>query len=86
MRADLPSPTHPTQPQSKIDPLEDGCKPKPPTHPPPTPKSMDASAYSAYLEWEHPLPERLRLNALIFFLAFLCSAGIGLSSSLKVSK
>jgi len=45
---------------------------------------MNALADS--LVWEHPQQERLRLNSIIFFIAFLCSAGIGLSSKLKVRK
>lgn len=36
------------------------------------------------LSWEHPTPDRLKLNACLFFAAFLCSLGVGLSSSLKV--
>jgi hypothetical protein len=38
------------------------------------------------LSWEHPTPERLKLNACLFFAAFLCSLGVGLSSSLKVRR
>lgn len=36
------------------------------------------------LTWEHPSPDRLKLNACLFFAAFLCSLGVGLSASLKV--
>jgi len=36
------------------------------------------------LVWEHPQQDRLRLNSIIFFIAFLWSAGTGLSSKLKV--
>ncbi|GAB5037798.1 Hypothetical protein NocV09_10800090, partial [Nannochloropsis oceanica] len=35
------------------------------------------------LVWEHPQQDRLRLNSIIFFIAFLWSAGTGLSSKLK---
>lgn len=40
-------------------------------------------SFDATLAWEHPTPERLKLNACLFFAAFLCSLGVGLSSSLK---
>lgn len=40
-------------------------------------------SFDATLAWEHPSPERLKLNACLFFAAFLCSLGVGLSSSLK---
>jgi len=64
--------------------------PSPPSLPPytatvvATSSTMNALADS--LVWEHPQQERLRLNSIIFFIAFLCSAGIGLSSKLKVRK
>lgn len=40
-------------------------------------------SFDAALSWEHPTPDRLKLNACLFFAAFLCSLGVGLSSSLK---
>jgi len=43
-------------------------------------------AFTDSLLWEYPQHGRLRLNAVIFFLAFLVSAGIGLSAKLKVSR
>ncbi|TFJ81237.1 hypothetical protein NSK_007454 [Nannochloropsis salina CCMP1776] len=42
-------------------------------------------AFTDSLLWEYPQHGRLRLNAVIFFLAFLVSAGIGLSAKLKSS-
>lgn len=43
-------------------------------------------SFDAALSWEHPNPDRLKLNACLFFAAFLCSLGVGLSSSLKVCR
>ena len=42
-------------------------------------------SFESTLSWEHPNTDRLKLNACLFFAAFLCSLGVGLSASLKAS-